>query len=55
MASLRTRSPPDGRRVDGVQTPAGRLAELTSRFRDDILPLEHLLDRDLSHWLQEST
>jgi hypothetical protein len=34
-------------------SPALR-TELTSRFRDDILRLEDLLDRDLSHWLQES-
>jgi hypothetical protein len=54
MASSLTRSPLDGRRVDGMQTPGARLAELTSRFRDDILRLERLLDRDLSHWLQES-
>jgi hypothetical protein len=34
-------------------SPALR-SELTSRFRDDILRLADLLDRDLSHWLQES-
>jgi sulfotransferase family protein len=33
-------------------SPALR-TELTSRFRDDILRLEDLLDRDLSHWLRE--
>jgi Sulfotransferase family len=40
--------------LDYTPLSPGLRTELTSRFRDDILRLEDLLDRDLSHWLQES-
>ena len=36
MASLRTRSPPDGRRVDGMQTPGAGLAGFISKYSPTI-------------------
>jgi hypothetical protein len=31
--------------------PGELKAELTSRFRDDIIRTSHLIGRDLNHWL----
>jgi len=39
--------------IDYTPLSAELRTELTPRFRDDILRLQDLLDRDLSHWLPE--